>query len=137
MPQRSTVLMVDDEADFLAAMGHWIRTEYEFVGLTSGADLLAQIEGLDPVVVVLDVRLPDVDGFELCRRIRSDRRFDALPILFLTGSRADEDFLRNIDAGGTAYLSKPVGRRQLLSAIRELTGEAVETVESGGGGGGD
>lgn len=131
--EKPVIVMVDDEKEFLSLVGRWAAPEYEFVGLTGGGGLLEEIESLEPSLVVLDVRMPGEDGFELCRRIREDRRFDDIPVLFLTGSREDEDFLKNMEAGGTAYLSKPVGRRQLLAMFRELAGGQVETIDTAAG----
>jgi len=128
--EKPVVLMVDDEPDFLNVVRFWAEPDYEFVGLTDGADLIAEMEGLEPSLVVLDVMMPGEGGFDLCRRIRGDRRFKDVPILFLTGSRADEDFLRNMEVGGSAYLTKPVGRRQLLGMFRELTQGADELVDT-------
>lgn len=131
--KKPVVLMVDDEADFLYVVRTWAQQDYEFVGLTDGSALLEEMAGLEPSLVVLDVRMPAVGGFELCRRVRGDARFKDTPILFLTGSRSDEDFLRNMEVGGTAYLTKPVGRRQLLGMFRELTTGADETVDTAAG----
>lgn len=129
--EKPVVVMVDDERDFLDVVRRWAEPDYDFIGLTSGAGLSEELEGLDPSLLVLDVNLPGLDGFELCRRVRAERRFDGLPILFLTGSRDDEDFLRNMEAGGTAFLSKPVARKPLLSLFRELIGEETTPVETG------
>lgn len=130
---KPTVVMVDDEVDFLRVVGTWAQPRYGFVGRTSGADLLPDLERLKPSLVVLDVGLPDVDGFEVCRRIRADGRFGGVPILFLTGRREDEDFVWNMRAGGTAYLTKPVGRRRLLALFRELISGPDDTVDTTAG----
>ncbi|MBI3566130.1 MAG: response regulator [Elusimicrobia bacterium] len=130
--RRPVILMVDDEDDFLSVVKLWAEPEYEFIGKTDGEDLLEEVEALSPALVVLDVVMPGVGGFELCRRLRADPRFAAIPILFLTGSRKDEDFLRNMEVGGTAFVTKPVGRRRLVSLFHELTGvgETVDTAAS-------
>lgn len=130
--RRPVILMVDDEPDFLSVVKLWAEPEYEFIGMTDGEDLLEEAEALEPALIVLDVVMPGVDGFELCRRLRADPRFADTPVLFLTGSRKDEDFLRNMAVGGTAFVTKPVGRRRLLALFRELTGvgEAVDTAAS-------
>jgi CheY-like chemotaxis protein len=133
LERKPVVLMVDDEPDFLAVVKRWASPEYEFVGLTDGADLNEEIEGLEPSLIVLDVNMPGLGGFDLCRLIREDKRFDDIPVLFLTGSRDDEDFLKNMEVGGTAYLAKPVGRRRLLETFRELAGGGVETADTGTG----
>lgn len=131
--EKPTIVMVDDEKEFLALVERWAEPEFEFVGKTDGEGLIDELEGLEPDLLVLDVRMPGVDGFELCRRVRADGRFRALPVLFLTGSREDEDFLKNLRVGGSAYLSKPVGRRQLLALFRELTGVPVATIDTAAG----
>ena len=116
------VLMVDDDAYFQGIVRGWLLPEFEHVGLGNGEDLLDEIEALDPDLIIMDVRMPGPDGFKLCGQIRADRRFDAVPILFLTGCKEDADFIKNLDAGGSAYMTKPVDRKRLLSVVRELIG---------------
>lgn len=125
--------MLDDEADFLSVVRLWASPDYDFVGAANGENILAKIADLKPSLVVLDIHLPGTNGFEICRDIRGDGRFGDLPILFLTGSREDEDYLKNMKVGGTAYLSKPVGRKQLLSAFHDLVAGADETVDTPAG----
>ncbi|MFI5344968.1 MAG: PleD family two-component system response regulator [Elusimicrobiota bacterium] len=129
---KPVILMVDDEAEFIDIVRRWAEADYQFVGLTDGGELEEEIDGLEPSLIVLDVNMPGIGGFELCREIRAQRRYDDIPVLFLTGSREDEDFLKNLEAGGTAYLSKPVGRKQLLGMFRELIGGEVQTADTGG-----
>lgn len=118
------IVMVDDEPDFLKIVRDWMVPRYELVTFTSGAGLRDQLASLDPDLLILDVRLPGADGFALCRQVRADYRFAALPILFLTASHSDVDFVRNIRAGGTAYLTKPIERKELLAKIDELLPQA-------------
>ncbi len=114
------VLMVDDDADFRSIIGDWLSPRYEFIGMGRGEDLLPALAGIEPDLLILDVLMPGPDGFQLCGRIRSDARFTGLPILFLTACKEDDDFFKSLDAGGTAYLSKPVSRSELLAMLREL-----------------
>ena len=123
--ERPMVLMVDDDEDFQTIVRGWLSSRYEHVGLSDGEELLDEIDALQPDLVMLDVRMPGEDGFALCRRIRSDRRFGGVPVLFLTGCKEDEDFIKNLDAGGTAFLTKPIERKRLLDMIGELTGARV------------
>lgn len=112
--------MVDDDADFHEVVRCWLFPRYELISLFNGHELMQELAAVGPVLAILDVRLPGLDGFELCARIRADQRYARLPILFLTGCRDDEDFIRNLKVGGTAYLNKPIARKQLLSVIGEL-----------------
>lgn len=118
--EKLKVLMVDDDPDFQTIVRDWISPRYEHIGLLSGEDLLEEIAGIEPDLIILDVRMPGPSGFKLCSRIRADQRSRDLPILFLTGCKEDTDFIKNLDVGGTAYLTKPVSRKRLLSRLDEL-----------------
>lgn len=127
---KPVVVMVDDEGDFLDAIKLWVEPGYTFVGLTGGDGLLEKLAALKPDLLVLDVVMPGEDGFELCRKVRADARFADLPVLFLTGSRAAENFLRNFETGGTGYATKPVGRRRLLALMNELVGAPADEADT-------
>ena len=129
------VLIVDDEADFGALVARWLSPRYRAVALTDGRGLARELEEEPASLLVLDVRLPGEDGFELCRRVRTDERFADVPVLFLTGSREEDLYLRNLKAGGTGYLAKPVGRTQLLAAVDALVpGDHAEAEPDNGTG---
>lgn len=127
------VLIVDDEPDFGSLIARWLSPRFRALAFTDGRDLLWELENDPASLLILDVRMPGQDGFELCRRVRDDARFAALPVLFLTGSREEDLYLRNLQAGGTGYLTKPVGRTQLLNAVEALVPGARHEQETGGG----
>lgn len=112
--------MVDDDRDFQTIVRGWLAPRYDVSSLSSGEGLLDELSEAKPDLLILDVRMPGPSGFDLCAKIRADTRFAEIPILFLTGCREDEDFIKNLDAGGTAFLTKPVERRKLLAMVREL-----------------
>ena len=118
--EKRRIVMVEDEPDFQTVVHGWLAPEYEHIPLADGEELIKRLEVFAPDLVIMDVRLPGPDGFELCRRIRKDPGFAEVPVLFLTGSQDAEDFLKNFQVGGTSYLRKPVSRQQLLSAVRQL-----------------
>lgn len=132
-PPMPRVLIVDDEPDFGALVARWLSPRFRALAFTDGSDLLWELENDPASLLILDVRMPGQDGFELCRRVRDDARFAALPVLFLTGSREEDLYLRNLQAGGTGYLAKPVGRTQLLNAVEALIPDARHDQETGGG----
>lgn len=119
------IVIVDDEPDFLTITKDWLDKKYDVVALTDGTQLLSQLAALEPDLLILDVRLPGPDGFKLCRQIRADRRFQSLPVLFLTASHSDLDFFRNLEVGGTSYLTKPVTRKELMAKIQELLEDGI------------
>jgi CheY-like chemotaxis protein len=74
----------------------------------------------NPAVVLLDLKLPKVDGFEVLNRIRADPELRSIPVVMLTSSREEKDLLRSYDEGVNAFVVKPVGFRDFIEAIREL-----------------
>jgi CheY-like chemotaxis protein len=79
----------------------------------------SQVAALAPDLLMLDVLLADQGAFELCRSLRADPRFAALPIIFFTPLRTDEQFRRYRSAGGSRFLNKVIDRRHLLQAVAE------------------
>jgi CheY-like chemotaxis protein len=116
------IVMVDDDDDLQEIVRGWLTPGYEHVPLSNGNNLAELLAGLAPDLLILDVRMPGRDGFNLCGALRRDGRFDSLPILFLTGAKEDMDFAANLNAGGSAFLTKPVARGALLRAIEDLVG---------------
>ena len=112
--------MADDDRDFLQIVRDWLDPKAEVTTFPDGEALLDALPYSTPDLVILDVRMPGPDGFELCKRIRSDGRFAAVPVLFLTASEDDMDFVRNMEVGGTAFLNKPVHKKDLVSKVGEL-----------------
>ncbi len=129
--------MVDDETDFQTIIRSWLEPLYSIVALKDGDELIGAFKTGRPDLVMLDLKLPGADGFELCRRIRKTPGCERVPVLFLTGSHEFADYRQNMRAGGNAYITKPVGRRQLLAVIADLLQEAKvvvpHTVDTGGG----
>lgn len=111
--------MVDDADDFLAMVRGWLEVCYEVVAFREGGELVDVLAGLRPDLVLLDVGMRP-SGFTICRQMRADARLKAVPVLFLTASHDDMDFIRSIQAGGTAYLTKPLSSNQLFAKIAEM-----------------
>jgi two-component system OmpR family response regulator len=119
---RATVLLADDDRDFQKIVRDWLTPTCDISTFDNGEELADALALSEPDLIILDVRMPGPDGFTLCRRIRSDSRLSMVPVLFLTASQDDMDFVRNMEVGGTAYVTKPVRRKELLSKIEELVG---------------
>jgi signal transduction histidine kinase len=116
------VLVIDDDAMNLKVMKGYLSLDgYEVVTAESGPEGLERLEAGGVELVVLDVRMPEMDGYEVCRRIRANGKHARTPVIFLTADQADEKReLLGLDAGGDEYLHKPISRRVLSARVRNL-----------------
>lgn len=119
------VLLVDDEAPLRESLTYSLQKEgYEVVSATDGHSAIRQFHKQVPDIVLLDWMLPEVDGMEVCWRIRA---FSKVPIVMLTAKDQDIDKIRGLEAGADDYVTKPFNTRELLArmkaALRRHTGE--------------
>src|SRR5204863_1637541 len=127
-PIAARILIVDDEPSILATMAPLLRGRgYEVATATTGHAALDAVDRQAPQLVMLDLGLPDLDGIEVCRRIREGR---AIPILVLSARGAERDKVAALDAGADDYVTKPFGTDELLARVRAVLRRA-----DGGGGG--
>jgi DNA-binding response OmpR family regulator len=112
------VLVVEDDLDELDVTAYALRRDGFTVSVaTNGQQALERWESEDPDIVLLDVRLPTLDGFEVCRRIRTHSE---TPVIMLTGRGEDEDVIRGLGLGADDYVIKPFSMKQLMSRIRAV-----------------
>lgn len=113
------ILVVDDEESITELIASSLRfAGYEVATADSGREALEATRSFTPDLVVLDVMLPDMDGFEVCDRLR--RTGDHVPVLFLTARSADADKLQGFRSGGDDYLTKPFGLEELEARIAAI-----------------
>ena len=114
-----TVLIVEDDAGNRALLTHLLEREGFLVHATSdGESGLAAVETTEPDLILLDVGLPGLDGFELTRRLRLDPGLVTLPILLLTGRTDPADVVTGLDAGADDFITKPFAQAELIARIR-------------------
>jgi two-component system KDP operon response regulator KdpE len=110
------ILIVDDEPNIIATVGPLLRARgYEVLSAMSGRAALQAVERDKPDLIVLDLGLPDIDGVEVCRRVRHTA---SVPILILSARGAEGDKVSALDAGADDYVTKPFGAEELLARIR-------------------
>src|SRR6478736_9675742 len=120
------ILVVDDERAVRESIERALRLEgYEVVQAADGAEALGNVAGQAPDAMVLDLMMPQVDGLEVCRQLRSEG--DRLPILVLTARDSVSDRVRGLDAGADDYLVKPFALDELLARLRALLRRASVT----------
>jgi DNA-binding response OmpR family regulator len=119
-PMLPVVLVVDDEPRNLQLVGKLlsdgVACDLCFAG--SGREALETMESVKPDLVLLDVNMPEMNGYELCRALRGADEYREIPVIFLTAQREPEDMVRGFEAGGTDYVGKPFESRELLARVR-------------------
>ncbi|MEJ7650557.1 MAG: response regulator transcription factor [Nakamurella sp.] len=122
-------LVVDDERTLAELVGMALRYEgWEIRSAHDGVTAVAQARDFQPDVIVLDVMLPDLDGFEVLRRIRAAQI--TVPVLFLTAKDAVEDRIAGLTAGGDDYVTKPFSVEELVLRLRALLRRARVATEA-------
>jgi DNA-binding NarL/FixJ family response regulator len=117
MTSAGRILVVDDVARNIRLLEALLTPEgYEVIGAGSGSEALERVADRSPDVVLLDIRMPDVDGYEVCRRIRADPEQAFLPIIMVT-SAEDEERVRALEAGADDFVAKPLNPPELLARL--------------------
>jgi DNA-binding response OmpR family regulator len=112
------ILAVDDDPELRGLIAFALRQAgYLVIETATGAEALAAFEREQPDLAILDVNLPDINGFEVCRRIRAQ---SSAPIMMLTVRNTEEDEVKGLDLGADDYLTKPFSPRTLLARVRAL-----------------
>jgi DNA-binding response OmpR family regulator len=118
---RPLIFVVEDEEDIARLISHNLQAAgFDVQSFVSGVSVVA--EGLRelPAVFLLDVMLPGIDGFELCRQIRQTPILSATPIIFLTAKTSEADRVKGLELGGDDYVTKPFSPRELVARVRSV-----------------
>src|SRR5262245_61778176 len=116
---KSRILIVEDDLDLSEMLNAYFRVQnYDVLTAAWGADALriSQEELVD--LIVLDIRLPDIDGYEICRQLRAQRQTHDTPIIFLTEKRDRVDKLQGLELGVVDYITKPFDIQELRLRVR-------------------
>ncbi|HIE16816.1 MAG TPA: response regulator transcription factor [Dehalococcoidia bacterium] len=114
----ATILVVDDEPNIIELAKLYLEQDgYHVEGAGRGSDALAKLGSSKPSLIVLDLMLPDIDGFDVCREIR--KKSD-VPILMLTARREDVDKIVGLELGADDYLTKPFNPRELVARVKAI-----------------
>jgi CheY-like chemotaxis protein len=119
------ILVVDDDLDTLKLVGMMLQRQgYTIVAAINGAQALSKVTAEKPDLILLDVMMPDIDGFEVSRRIRSDPAFASIPILMFTAKTQVDDKVQGFESGADDYLPKPTHPAELLAHVKALLGRS-------------
>jgi len=115
------ILVVDDYPANVKLLERNLRAAgYETVAAYDGEEALQQVEAQQPDLILLDIMLPKVDGFEVCHRLRANEATAVIPIIMVTALKETEDRIRGLEAGADDFISKPFDRTELLARVKSL-----------------
>ena len=115
------ILLVDDEPNIIIPIEFLMQQQgYQVDMAYNGKDALTKMEAHTPDVVILDVMMPEMDGFEVARQIRNNSKYENTSIVFLTAKGTDQDKMSGYDSGGEIYLTKPFENDELVQTVKEL-----------------
>ncbi|MBF0159949.1 MAG: response regulator [Magnetococcales bacterium] len=111
------ILLVDDVPSNLKVLAAYIDSDYELFMATSGQKALKIVATNPPDLILLDVNMPDMNGFEVLKNLKADEASQSIPVIFLTSNDASDDIERGLQAGAYHYLTKPFDANMLRSII--------------------
>jgi two-component system cell cycle response regulator len=115
------ILVVDDNPDNIEIMATRLRFRgYDVVEAVHGEEALAKVRDEKPDLILLDVMLPDIDGYEISRRLKGDESLPYIPIILVTARDSTEDKVTGLDAGADDYLTKPINFPELEARVRSM-----------------
>lgn len=119
LQQKQTILIVDDSPENITVLGALLRTDYTVRIATNGDKALKIMEsGNPPDLILLDVMMPGMDGYEVCRRLKADSRTQNIPVIFITAKTSEEDEVKGFMMGAVDYVTKPFSPVVIKARVR-------------------
>jgi len=119
MPTRNKILIVEDDTDTLEMLSTYFQAQgYDIITAFMGEDALKVCEESPPDLIIQDIRLPDIDGYEVCRRLRRNLRTSQIPVIFLTEMKDRSDRIAGLKLGAVDYVTKPFDMQELRLRVR-------------------
>ena len=121
------ILLVDDEADILEFLKYNLEQDnFEVLVSSNGKDALKKI-AQNPDLIVLDIMMPEMDGFELYQQIKANKEYQDIPIIFLTAKSGETDEIKGLDLGASDYIQKPISPKKLIARIKSNLRKSDQT----------
>ncbi|HSG67436.1 MAG TPA: response regulator [Bacteroidales bacterium] len=119
--QDKQILVVEDEEDILELVSFNLKKQgYQVRGVTSGEEALQEVRRKIPSLIILDLMLPGVDGYDVCKSLKNNPRTKAVPIVMLTARSEEADIVIGLELGADDYLTKPFSPRELIARVRAI-----------------
>lgn len=119
MPEK--IMVVDDEEDIVTALSIRLKAlGYEVITAFDGMTALSKARELKPDLILLDIMLPKLDGYKVCRMLKFDENYRGIPIIMITAKVAGSDKKMGEEVGADAYIIKPFNPEELINKVKEL-----------------
>jgi two-component system sensor histidine kinase ChiS len=115
--EKQTILVVDDTPENIDVLVGVLKNDYKVKAASNGEKALKVVEKSPPDLILLDVMMPVMDGYETCRRLKEDEKYKEIPIIFLTAKTETEDIVKGFDMGAVDYVTKPFNPVELLARV--------------------
>lgn len=117
------VLVVDDDPYILMSLEFLMKKNgFDVLVARNGTEALELLKKQVPDVVLLDIMMPDVDGYQICRHIKKTKSLQQTKVVFLSAKTAEADIQKGLDLGASLYIKKPFSTRELVKQVKELAG---------------
>ena len=121
MAEKGRILLVDDEPSIVKMVGKRLEVEgYEVLVAMDGQEALKKAQTESPTLVILDLMLPKLNGYEVCTMLKQDARYQQIPIIIFSAKSQERDEKLGMECGANAYVRKPFKAQELLDQIRAL-----------------
>jgi Response regulator containing a CheY-like receiver domain and a GGDEF domain len=118
MPKNANILIVDDNQENLKVASAFLREKgYKIALALDGSSALQIVTSNKIDLILLDIMMPGMDGFEVCRRLKENKETAAIPIIFLTAKNDPEDIVKGFEHGGVDYVTKPLKKEELFARV--------------------
>lgn len=117
---KKSIIAVDDSGIVLQTLKGILGDQYDFRGFSKAERALSYMEIMPPSLIILDIDMPEVDGYEMLERIKEKKELRKIPILFLTSNKERDKVIKAVVYGADAYVVKPVDKEILISKIEAL-----------------
>ncbi|MFP4042791.1 MAG: response regulator, partial [Bacteroidales bacterium] len=118
-PRSSVILVVDDSVQNLKLVGNMLKDwDFQIALAKDGYEALNLVPKVNPSLILLDIMMPDIDGYEVCEKLKKDKNSRDIPVIFLTAKTSNEAIVKGFKVGGVDYITKPFNKDELLMRIR-------------------
>ena len=119
---KKKILVADDEIHILNLIKLTLGDEYDYIDARDGVEVMQKLETENPDLILLDVMMPRMDGFAVCKRLKAAQKTKDIPIILISAKDEDQDVLYGIDLGAAAYVTKPFNKADLSDMVKNLIG---------------